>query len=432
MSFKILHLSPHLGGGVGRVVNSFLIEFKKNNNYFHEIYCLDTINENSKKLLKKEKINFKESISENISLLIKKIESIDILLIHWWNHPLLYEFLVKYELPKNRVVFWSHISGSYAPQIFSKTVFDYADKFIFTTPLSYDVEEVKNYEEDKFYDIWATSDFNQVKGFKKRIKDSFNIGYIGTLDFSKMYRRYIELNSKVDISNIKFITCGEGSDFNTLKKQVKVMNLEEKFIFPGFVENIKDYLENFDLFAYPLCSEHYGTCDLSLIEAMYCGIVPIVFNNSMEKYIVKHMHTGIVVSSEEEYINSIKLLYNDFSLRDKLSKNAQEDVRKRFHLNSSIKKWEDLFTQILKKDKTQKKWTGKYFGENVKPYEIYLESLGKYSLIFEENNKNEIKQLVNSSSSWKSNTKGTVMHYASFFEDNKLKQWVSVVNGELK
>lgn len=426
MSFNILHLSPHLGGGVGRVLNSFLPEFNKSKEFIHEVYCLDSINESSKKLLINYGVFFEELMHTNIKVLLNKISKIDILVIHWWNHPLLYEFLVKYKLPETRVIFWSHVSGNEAPQIFTKPLFEYSNKFVFTTPISYEVREVKDYSKEIFDDVWATSDFNQVENIVIKNTETFNIGYLGTLDFSKLHNNFIKLCSKIDIPNIKFIICGDGTHLNLLKEQVKEMKLEDKFIFTGFVSDIKEYLSTFSLFGYPLSKEHYGTCDLALVEAMYCGIVPIVFNNSMESFIVDHMKSGMVVSDEDSYIKVIEKLYKDKELRDTLSLGAKKEVRNRFLISKSINKWENIFLDVLKEEKEEKIWKGKYSGIQVKPYEIYLESLGSYSSFFEENQLEKIVELFESSLSWSSKTKGTVNHYSCFFDDVRLKDLVSL------
>ena len=202
--YKILHLSPHLGGGVGRVLKSFLPEFNKNKEYSHEICCLDTINNESKIFLEEKSISYEELIHLDIVLLLEKIKKVDILIVHWWNHPLLYEFLIKYELVKTRVLFWSHVSGKDAPQLFTKALLEYPNKFVFTTPISYQIKEVNSFENKTFYDIWATSNFKHVKNLTFKKHNNFNIGYIGTVDFSKLYPNFVELNSKINIPNVKF------------------------------------------------------------------------------------------------------------------------------------------------------------------------------------------------------------------------------------
>lgn len=419
---RILHISPHLGGGVGRVLLSYLSHTKTNELFEHSIYCLDSINNNAKEILLKNSINSKELVSQTPDILLEEIAFFDIIVIHWWNHPLLFDFLIRYEIPPCRIAFWAHVSGNEAPNIFSHTLFDYPDYFIFTTPISYLVQEVTSYPKaDKFKTIWATGGLDHVKNIIKKEHNNFNIGYIGTVDYSKMHSSFIDICESIDINNVKFIVCG-GGDIEELQKEISKRVLTDKFLFTGFVNDISPYLEIFDLFAYPLAENHYGTCDQALAEAMGCGIVPIVFNNNMENYMVDNMYSGIIVKNKEEFITAVKELYLNKNFRDRLGEKAKEEAFRRFSIDETIKEWDCVFHELLKKEKSAKKWNGKYKGKNVEPYQVFLESIGKYSSVFELNDTDKIKQLFNSSHSWKSKTKGSIHHYYYFFNDKKLKE----------
>ena len=37
----VLHITPHLGGGVGRVLLNYLTKVKNNGRFSHEIACMD-------------------------------------------------------------------------------------------------------------------------------------------------------------------------------------------------------------------------------------------------------------------------------------------------------------------------------------------------------------------------------------------------------
>lgn len=425
---KILHISPHLGGGVGRVLLNYLSHTKTSELFEHSIYCLDTINDNAKKILLENSIYSKELVSQSPRILLEIIDSSDIIVIHWWNHPLLFDFLVRYEIPPCRIVFWAHVSGNEAPNIFSHTLFDYPDYFIFTTPMSYLIDEVTSYSSpDIFKTIWSTGGLDHVKDIIKKKHDNFNIGYIGTVDYSKMHSDFIDICEAIDIEDIKFIVCGEGH-IEKLQKEISKRGLTDKFIFTGFVNDISTYLEIFDLFAYPLAKNHYGTCDQALAEAMGSGIVPIVFNNNMENYMVHNLYSGIIVRDKEEFVTAVKEMYLNKNFRDRLGAKAKEEAFRRFSIDETIKEWDCMFHELLKKKKSSKKWDGKYKGKDVEPYQVFLESIGKYSSVFELNDTDKIRQLFNSSYSWKSKTKGSIHHYCYFFNDEKLKEW-SKING---
>jgi len=127
-AFKILHITPHLGGGVGRVLLSYLSKIKKDPSFVHKVACLDYANNNAIKVV------------SNIGLLLvdrmsRKIQEL---------HPLLYDFLVREQLPASRVIMWSHNSGFHPPGVFTDKVLAYPDLFVFTTPMSYKTKEILN------------------------------------------------------------------------------------------------------------------------------------------------------------------------------------------------------------------------------------------------------------------------------------------------
>ncbi len=437
MPINILHITPHLGGGVGRVVLNYLLKAKENNGFSHSIICLDFANENAISVTTQNNIPLKEKCAQNPSLIIQEIEKADVVLVHWWNHPLLYDFLVRQDIPLSRIIFWSHISGFHPPYVFTEKALCYPDFFVFTTPLSFECEEVKNFSGDKskFHTVWSTGGLEHIKpSASEKDNKNFNIGYIGTVDYCKIHPDFLQICSKINIPNAKFIVCG-GSSHKEVEEEAKKLGIADKFEFTGLVSDINTKLFEFDIFGYPLAPYHYGTCDQVLAESMAAGVVPVVLGNPMEKYMVKDKETGLVAKDIEEYISLIELLYKDSSYRQKLSEKAKNYAYNIFSLEKMVKDWEEIFYNILKIPKSDKKWdlSNKYV-EELSPADIFLEALGDYGelfRIFMETNNEESKNLAlqkikdfTDSPIWKAKTRGTPQHYFSFFgEDENLKIW---------
>lgn len=438
---NILHLTTHLGGGVGKVVLNYLKKSKNHSKFIHSIASLDYINEQAKEILNDIGVDYKDKLYLDFFGLIQTIKKYDIVLIHWWNHPLMYEFLVKYSLPKSRIIFWSHISGLYEPSNFTEPLFDYADKFVFTTPISFNTKIVQNLSDTKKAKldfIWSSGGFEHIRNIKYKKHTNFNVGYLGTVDYSKLHKDFLEISNSIDINNIKFIVCG-GNDEIRIKEESKKNGIEKKFYFVGKVDNIIKYLSLFDVFGYPLSPYHFGTCDQALAEAMACGIVPVVFNNPMESYMVEHNKTGLVVNNHQEYKEAIEKLYNNKEFRCALSRNAKKEAFKRFSLNKMVKEWEKVFDECMLVEKTTKEWNGKYKGINTTYFQIFIESTGKFGNLFENillsqdlesTNKAEkkLKKIMSSTNTWKSKSKGTLNHYLDFFEDDNLKKLKNIID----
>jgi glycosyltransferase involved in cell wall biosynthesis len=420
---SILHIAPHLGGGIGKVLLNYVVRAKEREMFSHKIVCLDYANDDAKRIAKKEGLSLNDCFSKKHGELLKLIEESDIVLIHWWNHPLLYDFLVRTELPPCRILMWSHISGYHPPYIFTKPLFDYADLFVFTTQISFDTVEIKKLNKRKkemIRTIWSTGGVESVADVEKRTHKGFNVGYIGTVDYCKLHPDFLDMSASVDLEDVKFIVVGCGNE-KEIQDEAISKGWGDKFQFLGFVDNIKEYLAIFDVFGYPLAPYHYGTCDQVLAEAMACGIVPVMLENKMEVSMVEDGVTGLVAVDKKSYAEAIKKLHDDVQLREKLSEAAKKKAKERFSLDEMIVEWEAVFNECLAMEKRKRKWSGKYSGEHVMPSEVFLESIGEYGDIFQKNLKGRdarINKFIESPL-WQAKTKGTVHHYCSFFPDDK-------------
>ena len=457
---KILHITPHLGGGVGSTILGYL---SHNKTFEHEIaafgYTMDYVLEKIESL----NIPYTEHISHED--LIKKISDADIVLIHQWNNPLLMDFLVRNELPPCRLVMLGHNSGFDAPNIYTEKILMYPDIFVFTTALSYQCIDVKRFphifssslggalemtterhlRNKLMYSIWSTDGVDEYKDIETEKHKGFIIGYIGTVDYAKLHPDFLEMCKElIDldiIPHLKFIVVG-GLKQEEIKAEAEEMGIGDKLTFTGYVpkKTLKDYLKTFDIFGYPLATYHYGTCDLVLQIAMASGVVPIVFDNAMEKLFVKHNKTGFIVKDKKGYIKAIKDLYNNINLRKKLGKNAKEDAIKRFTLENLDKEWEKVFREVLKYSKVGRKWD--IDKEEITHADVFLEALGHYgspfrsyknaknfgSLVFSTKRIDKLAQIP----SWQTETKGSVHNYHAYFPDDKyLKAWSKIMKEEL-
>src|ERR1035437_9919993 len=118
----ILHITPHLGAGVGTVVLNYLSHVSKSPFFEHQVICLDYANPQAIKNAKKVGFSLMGDMSKKEEEVLGLIAEADLVLIHWWNHPLLYDFLVREELPPSRIIFWGHISGFNPPNNFTDKI----------------------------------------------------------------------------------------------------------------------------------------------------------------------------------------------------------------------------------------------------------------------------------------------------------------------
>lgn len=432
----ILHITPHLGGGVGRVLLNYLSKVKKNLSFTHRVACLEYANESALDVAKDIGLMLSDKMAGKEQQLLKMIVEADIVLIHWWNHPLLYDFLVQTQLPPCRLVMWSHTSGFCSPYVFTEKILQYPDIFVFTTPVSFETKEVQNLSDEQkktLRVVWSTGGVEHVKSVKPKKHPGFNIGYIGTVDYAKMHPNFLNICNEVNIPDVKFIVCGGPSE-KEIKKEAKKLGIADKFNFTGLVSDMTEYLSIFDIFGYPLAPYHYGTCDQTIQESMAAGVVPVVLANQMESYMVKDGVRGIVAKDKEGYIKALQDLYHNRKLRNKLSQRAKEYAIHTFSLEKMVNEWDRIFNEVLDFPKTAKRWKINKKIKDISPKDIFLESLGHHGKDFvsyckaesDEEKKiaiEKIKKLAESAN-WQAETRGTVHHYNSFFpNDPCLSVW---------
>jgi len=447
--YRILHITPHLGGGIGSTVLGYLEE---NKTHEHTVVAFGYTLEWAEKRIKNLNIPYKDHITDKEVL--DMIPNFDIVVIHAWNNPLLMSFLVRNKLPPCRLIIWGHVSGFFPPDVYTTKILLYPDLFIFTSPLSYNLPDVKtlphifsssiggaleiitdrHLRNKILYNIWSTGGTEKFRNIKKRKHKGFIVGYIGTVDYAKMHPDFLEMCKGIidlDIPHLKFIVIGKTKE-KELRAEVEKMGITEYFEILGWVESLREYLEIFDVFGYPLNPDHFGTCDLALQEAIASGTVPVVLDNAMEKSIVKNNKTGFVVKDKDEYVQAIKDMYNNINWRNELSNNARNDYDERFSVKRLDKEWNEVFDKIIKYPKTNKQWD--INKKEIKAVDVFLESLGKYGspFIHYYNSKNiegkifatkRIKEL-GKQARWQTTSKGTVHNYHLYYPDDEiLKKW---------
>ena len=418
---KILNICVHLGGGVGAVIDNLIKHDDKN---VHTVACLNPNDERSWQI---------EGAYHNLRQWPEKLDYLikcnDIVLLHWYNNPVLYEFLCLHDIPECRLVVWSHSNCLNPPYVIPERLVDMCDRFIFTSPVSYQAKEYKELsdeQKEKFDVIWSVEDLESFYNIKKTSHETFNVGYVGTIDFnSKIHPDFVSICAAIDIPNVKFIVCGGGPDIETLKAQVKEAGLTDKFVITGQVsqDELLQYYAQMDVFGYPLYEKHIGTCEQVIGEAMAAGVVPVVLDNAPEREIINFYGSG-EITAYAYYPKKIEDFYNNLELLKQFSNNAQETASMIYDTDEMISLWQQEFTELMWINKSKKSW----YGNNVGSY-LFKESLGKYAKPFENDDRTGIVELLRKSRQWKSESKGSIKQYAKCYpEDKQLKEWENILN----
>ena len=103
-----------------------------------------------------------------------------------------------------------------------------------------------------------------------------------------------------------------------------------------------------DVFVAPSLQEAFGK---TLVESMACGTPVVAFNATGPKDIITHKSDGYLAQACEakDLAEGIEWILEDKRRRQILSNNAREKVQYKFSLDIIVKKYADLYAEILKK-----------------------------------------------------------------------------------
>lgn len=146
----------------------------------------------------------------------------------------------------------------------------------------------------------------------------------------------------------KLIIYGEGKLREHLSKYIKKLNLNDKVILAGNVNNIIDKIYKSSLFV--LSSDYEGMPN-ALMEAMALGIPSISTNCPCggPRELIINNENGILVdvNNKEQMVEAITRVLNDKRLSNKLSKNAHRDICEKFNSASAYENYYIFFKKII-------------------------------------------------------------------------------------
>lgn len=321
---KVLHVTPHLGGGVGKAHAALRSALPPE---VEQTYLLLEAPRDRRYVDMIERAGAQAVVADNLDHVAALAEQADIVQFEFWNHPRLFECLARCDFPAMRSVFWSHISGLFRPLI-PFGLIEESGRFVLTTPASRNMASLGELSEDARGKI---SVINSGFGFPANIgrissERSPAIAYLGTVDFLKMNPCFFDCIDDLSDDAVRVSVWGAVEPDGEVAARARAMRHPERVIFRGETDEPARALDKAGIFFYPLQPDHYGTAENALIEAMSLGLVPVVMNNAAEKAIVCHGETGYVAQSADACVAHLQDLLLSPDLRSRMSRNAIEYV----------------------------------------------------------------------------------------------------------
>lgn len=163
----------------------------------------------------------------------------------------------------------------------------------------------------------------EFKECKKILNDNeFDIVGVGRLEEHKNFQLAIRALKNVNF-DYKFYILGQGVYENELKKLVYELQLEDKVIFAGFVNNVNDYIYSSDIQLLPSRLEGFS---LALIEGIHYGKMVFALDTANHKEI---LGDEFIIQNDEKFLsdrlNFVHENYDEFVLKfKKIKSNSQK------------------------------------------------------------------------------------------------------------
>lgn len=418
---NILHITAHLGGGVGTVLSKVALGRKENQSPIEDVFiCLEPPE-------KKETISAMRAGGLEVHVCpdefdIKHlIQNADIVQLEWWQHPLLAQFMCENTI-KARLIVWSHTSGLSYPDIPLKFVYT-PHTFLFTSPVSH-----KNITRtDKIDTVHSSGGFDNIPMTLRPPKEgSLNYSYLGAPNFSKLHPRIADFLTAVRTPGFRVDFFGDAE----ANPKLRTPNMMDKIILRGFTTEPISILMKSDILVYLLNPDHYGTTENALLEAMAAGVVPVVFNNPVEASIVKHKITGMIVDSPKAFANAIAFLNDDRNALQNMAQATSKDVRERFPLEKTIQCLDAHYRRLMLEEKESFDFSS-VFGKT--PHEWFLSCIGKYYRYFIAGSDNALRTARLLHPVLYEQSKSSAFQFFKYFpHDKTLEQWANMLQEDLQ
>jgi glycosyltransferase involved in cell wall biosynthesis len=244
-----------------------------------------------------------------------------------------------------------------------KITFKLTDSFIFTSDYDKEVgSKLDNIPLNKSKVIaygLDTSKFSQTQEQRNTIRENIReklqipqnhivIASAGRLETQKAQSDLIKaaniICSKHD--NVTFVLVGEGSLRNQLETQIENQGLSGKFLLPGFVNNIYDFLCAVDIFA--MSSLFEGLC-YAVVEAAAMSVPVVATAVGGMRYSVADNETGYLVEPEnpEKLAEKINFLIDNPDISQQMGEKGRTRFVKLFTLERMISETEALYCGLL-------------------------------------------------------------------------------------
>lgn len=172
------------------------------------------------------------------------------------------------------------------------------------------------------------------------------VGSIGRLDAMKAHD--VLLRAIAQVEGVRAVVLGEGEQRTALEQLAAQLEIRDRVELPGWVDDPRSYLPNFDLVALPSRSEGFP---LAMVEAMLAAR-PVIATRvgSMPEAVIEHK-TGCLIEKDDvgELAKALRSLRDNPTQRIQLGQQARELAVARFTVEAMTGSYKRLWHNLITK-----------------------------------------------------------------------------------
>ncbi|MCP9885535.1 glycosyltransferase family 4 protein [Synechococcus sp. ATX 2A4] len=430
---RILHLIPRfLGGGPERALLAMTESWSRLAlKAEQEVAVLDGPL-SLPLLLRARRLGLKMTAKPTRDVLDAAIAQADLVVVHFWNHPLLLECLQR-PLPACRLLIWAKVAGFKAPQVLFAELGELADALLLTLPSSTRTPAARRLATlgKPLHCLPSLADMTRLEGFQPRPHTGTRVGYLGMVSPVKLHPRFAEHCCAAQGDSLHFEIYGDGDGGSWLSQRFEALGGSGRFSLHGHVEDLRAAFAEIDIFGYPLAPNAYATSEKPLQEAMWAGLPPVVLAGTAAAEWVQDGHTGVVCAEEHDYAAAITALAADPALRLRLGRAAATEARHRFDPDRNGARHHALFQAVAAlprrqhiplpglEDPAAQRFI-RSLGDQATEFRICLEGAARHG----PHRLSEARAFITTATAVLAHGEGGLHHYAKTYpRDGQLQRW---------
>lgn len=170
------------------------------------------------------------------------------------------------------------------------------------------------------------------------------VGSVGRLDAMKAHD--VLLRSIAQVSGVRGVILGEGAERTALERLAAELGIADRVSLPGWVENPREYLPQFDVVVLPSRSEGFP---LAMVEAMLAAR-PVIATRvgSMPEAVIPG-ETGILIEKNDVtgLAQALEQLRDRRSCCEQLGQQARQLAVDRFTVEAMTTRYEQLWSKLI-------------------------------------------------------------------------------------